>query len=186
MEEVWKDVKGFEGLYKVSNFGRVKTVAHWYIRHYSDGREEKVWRPARLRKPQKNIHGYMMITLYKNKVDYHKQVHRLVAEAFIPNPNNLEQVNHKNGDKADNRVDNLEWVTRYENAIHAVYTLGKVCSKPPKAVRCKETGNIYPSIHEASRQTGCPVMCISDIANCRVKKNGKHLYHIHGLSWEFV
>ena len=169
MKEIWRDINGYKGLYQVSNLGRV-----WSCRQ------------KRLRKLQKNTHGYMSLFLYKNKKGTAKQVHRLVAEAFIPNPKKLEQVNHKNGDKTDNRVENLEWVTRYENSIHAVYTLNHIGQYKCKRVRCKETGIIYRSLHEASRETGCPVMCISDIANRRVKKNGKHLYHIHGLSWEFV
>ena len=136
-------------------------------------------------KLQKNMHGYIVVILYENKMAYHKQVHRLVAEAFIPNPNNLEQVNHKDGDKANNNACNLEWVTRYENSIHAVYVLGHIGQHKCKPIRCKETGVVYPSVQEAARQTGCDPVSIGRIANKTVN-NGKRLYHIHGLSWEFV
>lgn len=168
MNEEWRDVKGYEGIYKVSNLGNVFSV------------EKK-----RLRKLQNGTHGYKIVILYKNKKSAHKQVHRLVAEAFIPNLNNLEQVNHIDGDKKNNCVENLEWVTRQENSFHAVYKLGHIGQYKCKRVRCKETGIIYRSLHEASRETGCPVMSISQIANKTVR-NGKHLYRIHGLSWEFV
>lgn len=184
MIEEWRDVKGYEGLYQVSSIGRVKALPYVRDVKYSNGRAERRRYKERDRKAHKNMHGYMVLPLSNGGSIVNKQVHRLVAEAFIPNPEGKEQVNHKNGEKDDNRVENLEWVSRYENSIHAVYTLGHIGQFKCKPVRCKETGVVYPSIEEAARQTSCPASCIGAIANKKVR-NGKHAYTTHGLSWEF-
>lgn len=102
----WRDVIGFEGFYKVSSDGRIKSV-----------------RNKRLLKVKKNIsHGYMEIEFNINgKATYHR-VHRLVAMAFLPNPNNLLYVNHKDGVKDNNKVENLEWISATDNNLHALAT----------------------------------------------------------------
>lgn len=108
MKEIWKDIEGYDGFYQVSNLGRVRSWknARW-------GRCDK---PHSLTLSN-HAKGYTMVTLGQYEK---KTVHRLVAEAFIPNPENKSQVNHINGNKADNRVKNLEWVTNQENRDHAV------------------------------------------------------------------
>lgn len=104
MEEIWKDIKGYEGLYQVSNIGRVKSL------NYNHTKKEKILKPI---KDKKN---YLYINLYKNVKIKHIKIHRLVAEAFIPNPNNYPCVNHKDEDKSNNCVNNLEWCTyQYNN-----------------------------------------------------------------------
>lgn len=97
--EIWKQIDGFPN-YFVSSEGRVKNA---------DGR---------IIKPYVNHKGYFKLELYRNGIGYKKRVHRLVAQAFIPNVKNLPEVNHRNLDKQDNRVDNLEWVTDEENRQH--------------------------------------------------------------------
>lgn len=104
MQEIWKPVKDFEGLYEVSNMGNVRSF-----------KKDKV----KTLKLIKRETGYMFVNLYKNKKLYHKSVHRLVANAFISKPENKSQVNHINGKKYDNRVENLEWCTAKENSQHA-------------------------------------------------------------------
>ena len=108
--EVWKDIEGFEGKYQVSNMGRVKSLTR------------KVWnytKPGRILKPGMKENGYLQVSLRNgDKSEKHAHVHRLVANAFIPNPSNLPEVNHKNLNKKDNRVENLEWCTSRYNKAH--------------------------------------------------------------------
>ena len=103
IEEIFKDVKGYEGLYQVSNFGNIMSL------NYSNTGK------AKLMNPRERKDGYLQVHLYKNRKPKMFQVHRLVAEAFIPNPDNLPEVNHKDEDKTNNSVENLEWCTREYN-----------------------------------------------------------------------
>lgn len=101
-EEIWKDVKGFEGYYKVSSFGRILGLKRKYSgEHFMS--------------PALDSQGYLVVCLRKPGYKGNKKVHRLVAEAFLPNPNNLPEVNHKDEDKTNNNLDNLEWCTSKYN-----------------------------------------------------------------------
>lgn len=110
MEEVWKDIQNYEGLYQVSNLGSVKSF------YYG---KEKILRPG------KTHYGYLEVNLRMNNTSSMKKVHRLVCEAFLSNPENKTQVNHINGIKTDNRLDNLEWCTNSENQKHSFSILGR-------------------------------------------------------------
>ena len=102
MQEIWKPVGWYEGLYEVSNLGRVKSLKFW---------KSKILNPR--------YNRYCRVWLYINLKMFNIQVHRLVAKAFIPNPENKKCVNHINGVRKDNRIDNLEWCTNKENTKHA-------------------------------------------------------------------
>ncbi len=107
MKEIWKDVQGYEGLYQVSNFGKVKS----FRASAKFGKPEEM-----LLKPSLINSGYYVVTLYKEKEKHKFQIHRLVADTFIPNPLCLPCVNHKDENKLNNNVDNLEWCTyQYNN-----------------------------------------------------------------------
>ena len=108
MKEIWKDVFGYEGTYQVSNLGNIKTF------NWKNTGKERVMRPA------VDGSGYLRTMLAKDGVNKTVKIHRLIAETFIDNPENKAEVNHIDGNKTNNRVDNLEWSTRAENINHAI------------------------------------------------------------------
>lgn len=110
--EIWKDIEGFEGLYQVSNKGRVRSLDRYIWNHKQKGK---------VLKPQSKNNKYLQVSLSNKgseKKCKHTYIHILVAKAFIPNPRGCTQVNHKDFDKTNNHVENLEWVTQQENLIH--------------------------------------------------------------------
>lgn len=134
MEEVWKDIEGYEGLYQVSNLGRVKSLEKIVLNKGS-----KILKPEIILKTGFSRDGYPLTTISKNNKTRTFRINRLVAQAFIPNPENKDTVNHKNGIKTDNRVENLEWNTRSENVLHA-YKYGlKISVKGEKHYASKIT-----------------------------------------------
>lgn len=130
MNCIWKDIEGFEGLYQVSNIGKIKSL-------YTN--KETFGSP--------HSHGYKIVSLTKNKKHSKRYIHRLVADAFIPNPDNKPQVNHIDGDKTNNCVKNLEWSNNSENNKHSYRILGN--RKQSKKVKNIKTDKYYNSIAEA-------------------------------------
>ena len=117
--EIWKDIKGFEGHYQVSNLGRVKSLEWTY--YSGQGHYAKKVQPEKIlsQKISKRT-GYCIVLLYGDKRHY-RTVHRLVAETFLPEVKGKDIVNHKDGNKQNNNVENLEWSTYSENTIHALH-----------------------------------------------------------------
>ena len=116
MEEIWRDIKGYEGLYQVSNLGRVRSLDRFISQKNNSGPYKRLIK-GKLLKNGKNSQKYLLVVLSKpNNKPKVIHIHRLVAEAFIPNPENLPCVNHKDEDKQNNMVENLEWCTyKYNN-----------------------------------------------------------------------
>ena len=121
MEEEWRPVVGFESYYEVSNTGRVRSL-DTYTSFIMNGRNIVKFIRGRELIPLKGKNGYFTISLHMNGNMRRVPIHRLVAEAFLPNPENKRTVNHKNGIKTDNNLENLEWATDSENILHAVRT----------------------------------------------------------------
>lgn len=126
MDEVFKDIAGYEGIYQISNLGDVKSLERTCLVRRKSNSIRLI--KERILKPSKNPGGYLQVMLYSNNGATHSKgnwhlLHRLIAIAFIPNPKNKREVNHVNGTKADNRLENLEWATPKENSQHA-YDIG--------------------------------------------------------------
>lgn len=191
MDEVWKDVVGYEGLYQVSNKGRVLS-----LKSYGGNKH-------RLLTPQDNGTGYLKVGLSSNGKQKQVLIHRIVAEAFIPNPDKLDFVNHKDENKANNVVDNLEWCTKPYNSkysfdLHPERKMkyfnnfkkngklmrynGKPTQHDEVVVQKDITGNaiaIYGCVDFAHKITGIKSAAI--IACCEGKQNTAF-----GYKWEYL
>ena len=118
MQEEWRDIKDYEGLYMISSYGRVKSLGRW-VNYKNKG---KKWQEGKILKPLVKKGGYLHVGLWKNGKLKFFTVHRLVAQAFIPNPNNLPQVNHKDENKENNFVKNLEYCDAKYNSNYGTRT----------------------------------------------------------------
>lgn len=169
MEEIWAEVYGFDHLYEISNLGRLRTKfagKRGYTKEY------------RIIEPLNNGKGYLRFNLRLNGKQKTAYVHRLVAEAFISNPNGYKEINHKDENKANNCSDNLEWCNHLYNQNYG--TLGeRVGTIRKKKIRCIESGIIYDSLTEASKAMS---VCSTAINNC-LKKRSKTCC---GYTWEYV
>lgn len=185
--EIWLPIEGYETLMEASNFGRIKYLE----RVYYTGAYYAVRKVASEKIVIGTIdtEGYYVINKHDlNGKSKRLKVHRLVAKAFIPLVEGKPQVNHKNGIKTDNRIENLEWVTNQENQIHSFEVLKRVSSikkhnyneiHKSKRVRCNTLGITFYSGLEASRQLGISSTCIYDVCN------GKYL-HTQGLNFNYI
>ena len=147
-EEIWKDIEGYEGIYQVSSFGRVRSLDR-YIQPYTH------FCRGRILKPRKRP-TYLSVKLSNEGILKCMYVHRLVAHAFIPNPNNLSDINHKDEDKTNNRVDNLEWCTHKYNINYGTAKERIRNSMPNKKVVIQMSlqGEFiaeYPSVTDAAK-----------------------------------
>ena len=122
MQEIWKDIKGYEGLYQVSNFGRIKSLDKIVNTNNQYGNVSTKTIKGKILK-QRILRKYFSIGLTKNKKQKTFFVHRIVAENFIENENNYPCINHKDGNKLNNYINNLEFTTYRENSLHSIYVL---------------------------------------------------------------
>lgn len=172
-KEIWKDIKGYEGLYQISNFGRVKSLPKM---------AGKSPRKEQILKNNLDRYGYYFVALSKYGVRNNKLIHRLVAEAFINNPNNYLQINHKDENKLNNCVNNLEWCTTKYNINYGNRTKKVIKKLSKKVSQYNSNGKYiktYNSISEASRKCN-----ISQGSICSCCKN--KLKQSHGFIWKYV
>lgn len=160
-EEVWKDIPGYEGKYQASNLGRLRSKERGLL------------------SPFLSRGGYLVATVQKQGKRYGTGVHRLVALAFIPNPEQKPEINHKNGNRTDNRPENLEWCTSSENNTHRRRILHGGGGRPERAVVCLTTGEQFPSLTAAANATGAPLCKI--LVCCQGKRK-----HTKGLAWAYA
>ena len=171
MKEIWKDIVGYEGLYQVSNMGRVRSFKY---------------NKVRILKPLSTNNGYLHVNLRKNNSVKGLLIHRLVAQAFLENPNNFPQVNHKDENKTNNIVSNLEWCdVKYNNnygsrnkkaSIKMLnhHKISKVVLQIDKNTNV--VINIFPSLIEAQRQTGCWQQHICKCCKGKLKTSGGYIW----------
>ena len=159
MKEIWKNIKNYEGIYKISNLGRIKSLNKGIIL-----------------KQFKNTSGYYQVELWKNKKGKKILVHKLVAENFISNKNNLPFINHKDENKENNYANNLEWCTAQYNCNY-----GDRNSRLSSPVICIELNKTYNSISEASKDLNIQQ---AHISGCCKKR--KHYITAGGFHWQYV
>lgn len=181
MQEIWKDIPGYEGLYIISNTGKIISF------NYRGASFHKQIFPS-------NHQGYKRIVLVKNNVHKKYFMHRLVAETFIPNPFNKPEVNHIDGDKTNNNVNNLEWVSHKENVHHAI----KNGLRPLVCTPSGAKGSDSPVSKKVLQMTieGHPIQewgCAEDAAkhlNCSLRSIQRVCRHERktylGFRWEYV
>ena len=167
MKEEWKDIDDYEGLYQISNLGKIKSTK----RQGTNGG---------MKKPSYDKNNYLVVGLIKNGFKKTFKVHRLVAQAFIPNPNNYKEINHIDGNKENNVSSNIEWCNRKQNCIHRTKILKKGNVK--KVGQYDINNNIikvWSSITEASKKLKIDDSCICDCCRGNLKTAG-------GYVWRYV
>lgn len=176
MIEIWKDVKGYEGLYECSNLGKVRSfdreiIYNNGIKHIHKGKELK---------GIVNKNGYVHITLVKDGIKKQFLLHRIIAITFLPNPNNLPCVNHKSEDKQDNKVSNLEWCTHKYNLEYS-NCMDLFLSKKKRVGQYNTSGellNVFDGVREAFRQTGIDYRNISKSCICGSYITGGYIWKL--------
>jgi hypothetical protein len=171
MSEEWKDIAGYEGLYQVSNLGKIKRL-------FKNGKEH-----ALIGKKDKD--GYIVVSLSKNQKKKYCRLHRVVADAFLSNPDGKPQINHKDRNKQNNTVANLEWVTASENTVHCFAT-GRDVFKRPVLQYDKNMVLVacWNSIKEASRKTGVDISNLCACCRGRLKSSGGYVWRYKGVNWQ--
>ena len=178
-DEIWKPIEGYEGIYNISNYGRIKRLQRTI---YNSGTKGGIYTiREKMLAPRVNTkrYGYCEISLRKDGKAKRFKVHRPVATAFIPNPNKLPEVNHKDGNKQNNNVSNLEWVTSKQNKKHAWSNNLINSDHKKRPIKCNESGECFESVVRASQILKCDRRSIF-----RVLKKEKE--KVKGMSFSYI
>ena len=175
MEEIWKDIEGYEGIYQVSNLGRVRSLDRLVPAACALSKGNQVVNYLRKGKiltghwAGTKGNEYKYVGLSKDDKPKYLRVHRLVAKAFVPNPDNLPEVNHIDEDKSNNRADNLEWVTRIQNEHHGTKIERAARTRDRRPVEAlNEKGEVvasYDRIADAAKALGISISTIWQVCN---------------------
>ena len=173
-KEEWRDVVGYEGYYQVSNLGRIKVLPHKVVRGFCT-----VVCPEKVLKPRQKDNKYLFVKLSNGskKTAKEKYIHRLVAIAFLPNPNSKEQVDHIDGDKTNNAVSNLRWATCIEN-VRNPNTIGKGRIKVRVSSRDGKYSECFESLTSASKKLNIPLPTLSWVRSQQRKGISNYRYII--------
>lgn len=182
-EEIWKDIKGYEGSYQVSNLGRVKGLRREVFKRGICTLPESIMK-------QRLSFGYCRICLTQNGMRGYYFVHRLVADAFIPNPENKPEIDHINTVKNDNRIENLQWATKSENAQNPISVKRKYASRPignknPNSKIIKQYSiegqliKVYHGLREMARETGYSRFFVNQCCKGKYQK-------AYGYIWKYA
>jgi hypothetical protein len=191
--EIWRDIQGYEGYYKISNYGNIISYEkkYWIKLNNSYGIKKEIKMKLRIKN-----NGYESITLYKNTKKKYCLVHRLVAMTFIPNPENKPQINHIDGNKQNNHVNNLEWCTLSENVLHAFNVLDSKERRNKMRINainqqinnrkkitgnilCINTNEIYYSAREVHKKLNISLTCLYEVLENKKEK-------IKGLKFVYI
>lgn len=177
--EIWKDIKDYEGMYQCSSYGRVRSLDRYVEEHNG----KKQFRKGQIIKPRLNKNGYLQLALNKNSKRKMKYVHILIAETFLENNEKLETVNHKDGNKLNNNMDNLEWASYSENNQHAYSELNRSVTKEgakPKTVYFIDTQDNsvkqFNSIKETTINVGLSHTQINRYIHSNKKWKGRYIF----------
>lgn len=182
MGEVWRPVTGYEGQYEVSNLGRVRSVEREIIEKNG---KVRVFKSLIIKPRPARINGYLIVGFSMNCEHKWLLVHRLVAEAFIPNPDNLPQVNHKDEDKTNNRVENLEWCTaEYNNKYGS--RMARVVEKLNKPIRMLSLEGEFIREFSSVKEAAAFLNKSTSSAISSVANNRKWFYSAYGYKWEWA
>ena len=175
MEEIWKTIEYFDN-YEVSNLGRVRRIK------YTDSASLKKYSLPRICNFRKDKDGYLRVQLSQNGIRKEKQVHRVVMTAFVPNFKNKPTINHKDGNKLNNCINNLEWATYSENNLHALKMGLRVMKNNGGSKRVAQYDlnmnliKMYPSANDAKRQTGYSQGHISAVCRGECEKYKNYIW----------
>lgn len=179
-KEIWEPISGFEGTYEVSNFGAVRSLDRLIVHNtYKETAKNKTqFNKGKVLAIRHNNmgKGYAYVMLYLNSKHYKRFVHRLVAQAFIENPNHKKEVNHIDGNPRNNYYGNLEWVSRRENVAHALSEGLIDCRRKVRAISPSGTVLKFDSIKSASEYFGCNRTSISRALNGKANTCHKHIF----------